>query len=116
MGIDKGFAAQDSFDRLGYDDLESQNYSFRYTTPSHAQLFQAGGLNILQHQCAQGHELPRQDSNTVERVLMRNAFSRDFLNHGAQARTAPGDPTSMSLDQAGALPTSTSTSALRRVE
>jgi hypothetical protein len=148
MGIDKGFAAQDSFDRLGYNELiddttildhtlvrrtpidssrhqqqqetelhqrlkrhlESQNYPFTYTTPSHAQLFQEGGLNMLQHQCAQGHELSRQDSNTVERALMRNAFSRDLLNHGAQARTAPGNPTSMSLDQAGA----TSSSALRR--
>ena len=88
--------------------LESQNYPFMYTTPSHAQLFQAGGLNMLQHQCAQGHELSRQDSNTVERASMRNAFSHDSLNQRAQARTAPGNSTSMSLEQAGALPTSTS--------
>jgi len=64
---------------------------------------------MLQHQCAQGHELSRQDSNTVERASMRTAFSHDLLNHGAQARTAPGNPTSMSLDQAGAL-----TSEMRR--
>jgi hypothetical protein len=148
MGIDQGIAAQDSFDRLGYDELiddtdalhraspidssrhqqqqhkelhqrlqhlESQNCPFTYMTPSHAQLFQAGGLNMLQHQCAQGHELSRQDSNTVERASMRTAFSHDLLNHGAQARTAPGNPTSMSLDQAGALLTSTSsTSEMRR--
>jgi hypothetical protein len=149
LGVDQGIAAQDSFDRLGYDELiddteallrvspidlsrhqqkqqkelhqrlqhlESQNYPFTYTTPSHAQLFQAGGLHMLQHQCAQGHEPLSwpQDSNTVERALMRNAFSRDLLNHGAQARTAPGNPTSMSLDQAGALPTSLVTSEMRR--
>jgi hypothetical protein len=138
MGIDQGI--HDSFDRLGYDELiddtetllraspidssrhqqqqhkdlhqrlqhlESHNYPFTYTTPSPAQLFQSGGLNILQHQCAQGHELSRQDSNTVERASMRNAFSHDLLNHGAQA---PGNPTSMSLDQSGVL----STSELRR--
>ena len=60
---------------------------------------------MLQHQCAQGHELSRQDSNTVERASMRNAFSHDLLNHGTQARTAPGNLTSMSLEQAGALST-----------